>query len=788
MKILVNSLPLTGLLTGISRYVRQLYSEMEKLPGVKVFYFDGIKVTDRMPEQADSLSWTSSRKAFWRLPDLIVFAARCMHRLLFEANLRRICATGRFDIYHETTFFPAALRSVPQVLTIYDLSLINFASTHPRERVWFFKAFRKGRMPFASRIITISHFIKGEICSILKVPPDKIDVIHLAPAPSFYRRSPGRVESALRRLSLPGDFLLFVGSLEPRKNLPMLIAAMKRARTDLPLVLAGWEGWGDKGWLRELKVPRLKDRIFFAGHVTEEDLACLYSAATALVYPSLYEGFGLPVLEAMACGCPVICSNAASLPEVAGDAAVFFKSDRIEELVQEIDCIAMSDGIKSRIAASGKSRAENFNWNKAAIRTLELFKDTVASKPQSKTYKSKPVHGAVSDHAESKSVLMACTHHYESSIQVGSQHLARCFARDGWKVAYFSAPVTPLHFFKVNDYGVRLRFKKAMQVVNPHEDGSLISFVPFSMLAPDGKVFLREPVVSKGWYRTSLVSPWRAAAKAGFTSIDVLYIDNIFQAFWLDRIPYRKSVFRIMDYHERFPGWSGKAKWLACEIAAKADLVVYSAKDQKDYVDSLKPKRAIFLPNGVDFDHFQNPMRPFPGARHPAISMIPDPFVLYSGSIDLRLDLGLLRDSAKALPGIAFVIAGPAYQDVTKKAWSQNVHFIGPIPHDELPWLMSSAKAGIIPFVGNTLKGRLKGVSPLKLLEYMAAGLPVVSTRWQEIDDMKSPAFLCSDKKDFIGALSLVAKQEWNPLLSRQFALRFDWRRSFRILLEAIQE
>jgi len=373
MKILVNAIPLKGLLTGISRYVRQLYTELEKLPGVSVSYFDGLRVTDRMPEQADSMTWAISRKAVWRLPDSVVFAARCIHQLLFEANLRRLCGRGLFDLYHETTFFPAALYSIPQILTIYDLSLLKYASSHPRERIWFYNFFRKRRMPFASRILTISDFIKGEINSSLGISPEFVDTVHLAPAPLFSKRNTGEVNAALRRLALPQEFLLFVGSLEPRKNLPKLIEAMKIARSNIPLVLAGWEGWGDKEWLQTLKGSPLRDRIFITGHVSEEDLAFLYSAAKALVYPSLYEGFGLPVLEAMACGCPVICSKVASLPEVAGDAALFIDPADAEGLAQKIELIVNDQEVRKKYEILGKARANYFSWKKNAENTFEVF-------------------------------------------------------------------------------------------------------------------------------------------------------------------------------------------------------------------------------------------------------------------------------------------------------------------------------------------------------------------------------------------------------------------------------
>ena len=140
-----------------------------------------------------------------------------------------------------------------------------------------------------------------------------------------------------KQYNLTGEYLLFVGSLEPRKNLPLLIQAMQLCNTNISLLIVGWEGWGDKSWMQTIRESGLTQRIILTGYVDDETLACLYSGASAFVYPSLYEGFGLPILEAMACGCPVICSDVASMPEVAGDAAIRIDPASAEDLAAAID-------------------------------------------------------------------------------------------------------------------------------------------------------------------------------------------------------------------------------------------------------------------------------------------------------------------------------------------------------------------------------------------------------------------------------------------------------------------
>jgi alpha-1,3-rhamnosyl/mannosyltransferase len=375
MHILVNAIPLKGLLTGISRYVRQLYTEMERIPGVRISYHDGLRLLDKMPRQAEPARWARFTGAVWSLPDLCVFLLRVAFWYNYERRLRSACRSHHFDIYHETTFFPSAVRSVPQVQTIYDLSLIKYPSAHPRERVMYFNYMNPRRWSFAARRIAISEFIKKEICEHYGIPPWQVTAIPLAAAAGFYKRPDALVEAVLRQLGLPDDFMLSVGSLEPRKNLQLLVEALKTAKTEMPIVLTGWEGWGQKNWLSDLAGTELKKRIFLTGYTTDEELACLYSAAKALVYPSLYEGFGLPILEAMACGCPVICSNAASLPEVAGEAAILVDPHDAKALALAITDISGNPSLRESLIQKGLQREALFDWKAAAQKTLEVFRD-----------------------------------------------------------------------------------------------------------------------------------------------------------------------------------------------------------------------------------------------------------------------------------------------------------------------------------------------------------------------------------------------------------------------------
>jgi len=374
MDIIVNAIPLTGLLTGISRYVRCLYRELQTVPDVSTTYFTGFAQLSDMPQQAEPHAWSKGTEMIWRLPDAVVTGMRAVYQLNFERRLRKACHNKKYSIYHETAFFPVALKEVPVIYTMYDISLIKYRAEHPRERIWFFDLFFKRRLPYAAHILTISNFMRNELIETLKLPEDAVTAITLAHAQCFYPRSPQDIVKMLERNDLPKEYILFVGTLEPRKNLSLLIKALSRTKNKMPLILAGWKGWGDKTWLQEVKALGLEKQIYFTDYVDDEILACLYSGAVALAYPSIYEGFGLPILEAMACGCPVICSNVASMPEVAGDAAVLFDPRDADELAMAIDHVAEDPDARRRLIQKGFNRAASFTWGQTAERTLDLFR------------------------------------------------------------------------------------------------------------------------------------------------------------------------------------------------------------------------------------------------------------------------------------------------------------------------------------------------------------------------------------------------------------------------------
>lgn len=380
MKLIVNGIPFAGLETGITRYVRCLYQALGAELGVQVEYLNYQGLQPTMPQAADPNLWSRQTKRFWGLPQPLIAAINATQRLRLERLLRAGCRSVQPRIYHETDLIPPPRLPLPRVYTIHDLSLVNHRHLHPKERLWLFDLFFERRIRQVDHVITVSEFVRREIISDLGLPPQRVTAIHEAPSAGFFPRPAATVDALRRRMELPEDYILFVGTQEPRKNLPLLIRALALVKQPTALVLAGWSGWGDQAWRRLLEPLRLKQRVYTTGYVDQETLAGLYSGARVTVYPSLYEGFGLPVLEAMACGSPVIAARAASLPEVAGDAALLVDPQDPRELAAALQHLLTDPERRQELAEAGIKHAARFSWQRCARETLHVFERVAAQK------------------------------------------------------------------------------------------------------------------------------------------------------------------------------------------------------------------------------------------------------------------------------------------------------------------------------------------------------------------------------------------------------------------------
>jgi alpha-1,3-rhamnosyl/mannosyltransferase len=285
------------------------------------------------------------------------------------------------DVFHGTNFEIPLQGSCPSVVTIHDLSLLLHPETHERRRVWRARA----RLPLMARratmIITVSDAIKSELEQHLRLPGDKIVSVHSAAREVFQPLDVAKAEEIRHRLKISKEFILYAGTVEPRKNLGLLVRAFEEMpqanHPGLQLVIAGPEGWMVSELHAYLKRSSIGGQVLLTGYLNDEELCALYSTCKHFVYPSLYEGFGLPPLEAMACGAPVIASRIASIAEVVGSAARLVPPQSQTELAKAMTELLVNDLLREELRLSGKKRAAEYSWVVTAARTREVYAEAI---------------------------------------------------------------------------------------------------------------------------------------------------------------------------------------------------------------------------------------------------------------------------------------------------------------------------------------------------------------------------------------------------------------------------
>lgn len=324
----------------------------------------------------------------------VVFGAR--REILWEqVELPKQIRYHGLDIFHAT-----ANRGLPYrrackyVLTCHDVidRLPEFCGHEPRRSRW-----RKQYADFACRhsagkYITVSNFSRRDICRLHGLSPARVAVIHNAAHPRFYEMlSPQEIAEVLNKYSLPPKYFLFVGGFDKRKNVTTLIDAFaKLSASTPPLVLAGEQKWEFASVAERIDVLGLSPRIFCPNAVADQDLPTLYQGALALVHPSLYEGFGLQVVEAMASGLPVLASETTSLPEVLGGCGLLFNPEDADSIAAKMNFIHCDHDLRHALAAKSRERAKYFSWQKAAEKTLAIYLELLG-----RPHRNSPGHDVV---------------------------------------------------------------------------------------------------------------------------------------------------------------------------------------------------------------------------------------------------------------------------------------------------------------------------------------------------------------------------------------------------------
>lgn len=281
------------------------------------------------------------------------------------------------DLLHSLAFVQPVALPCAGIVTIYDLSFVLFPQRFPPWRRMYLRWGAGFSARSARRVIAISESTKQDIVRFLGVPESKVDVVACGVDEDFRpMESAEKVDVLRSRRHLPPKMLLFVGTLEPRKNLTTLLrsyALLKQRFEPPPLVIGGPTGWRHEEIFSLAQELDLQDDVLFPGFIPREELPLWYNAASAFVYPSLYEGFGLPPLEAMACGTPVVASNASSLPEVVGDAGLLVEPTDAEELAQAMQRVLSDDDLRDSLRRKGLERAKKFSWPRAARETARAY-------------------------------------------------------------------------------------------------------------------------------------------------------------------------------------------------------------------------------------------------------------------------------------------------------------------------------------------------------------------------------------------------------------------------------
>lgn len=379
MKLIVSVEPIRNPLTGIGRYTLELLKHLQRNPAIEeIRYFSDGHVAPQIPDPARRTSGrahtvTHAAKCFLARQHL----SRRLYRYGADSRNRRELEAFGDWVYHGPNFYVPPVPG-PAVATFHDLSVLTMPDFHPVERVRFMSEEIAAALRRVSMIITDSDFVRGEVMKLFSWPADRVRTVHLAASAAFHPRHPHELAPTLEHHGLQiGGFCLYAGTIEPRKNLIRLLTAYEqlepKLREKFPLVLAGLNGWRNHEILARIRSAEQRGWAKYLGYVDDAELPMLFAGARLFVYPSLHEGFGLPVLEAMASGTPVVCSNSSSLPEVAGRAAAMVEPEDVDALTRQIARGLECTEWRTSAAAAGIRQATRFSWNRCAAETANVY-------------------------------------------------------------------------------------------------------------------------------------------------------------------------------------------------------------------------------------------------------------------------------------------------------------------------------------------------------------------------------------------------------------------------------
>jgi glycosyltransferase involved in cell wall biosynthesis len=371
-----------------------------------------------------------------------------------------------------------------------------------------------------------------------------------------------------------------------------------------------------------------------------------------------------------------------------------------------------------------------------------------------------------------------CTPHaYRSAARLGAHHLSARLAARGWDVLFLSNPVSPFHVLNWRSHDTRLRLFQAMRGLECERDG-LRALLPMTLLPLAGRFGAHNRWVLDRWPAFTLPSLARTLRRVGFAKPDLMVIDGPIGAPLIEMLRPRRSALRLLDRLAGFASTTPAMLGAMERAAGRVDLVAYSAEDLANDAAALKPRRSLHLANGADVAHFAEPR-----ARPACYASIPEPRAVYVGTMAEWFDFALVAVAARRRPKISFVLIGPPELARRRLPQLPNLHVIGSRSWDVLPGYLQHAAIGLIPFDIENHRELVRGVNPLKLYEYAACGLPVVSVAWPELRRLGAPIALANGSCDFIAALDRTLAAPPPPEALKAFAAQHDWGAALDLLL-----
>ena len=382
MLIGLDAISLTEPLAGVGHYTLELARALARAAPLEDFElvypssYPSLKLNEAQPPSPTNLKPVRVRVG-------------ALGRRWFAAGLPRYVRRRGLALFHGTNYEVPLWGGGAKVVTIHDLSLLLRPETHEAGRV---RRARR-RLPLMLRasdaVITPTESVRREVCEHLRAPASKVFAVPEAARECFKPLAFVETEETRRRLGVGDEFLLTVGTVEPRKNLPALLAAFEevlraRPRSDLQLVIAGGRGWMSGPTFETIEKSPARERVVLAGYLCDRDLRALYSSCRLFIYPSLYEGFGLPPLEAMGCGAAVVAGRAPAVAEVTGGAARLVDSTSPEELTRALVELLDDDAARRALSDAGLRRAAEFSWERTARMTLEVYAEALKRRAKQK--------------------------------------------------------------------------------------------------------------------------------------------------------------------------------------------------------------------------------------------------------------------------------------------------------------------------------------------------------------------------------------------------------------------